>query len=190
VGSIAIWLAAGAGLGTLASAPALVVRLKAAERPAVVAAPAAEPAAARRAEQPQVVAPNAAAPAIADAPSVQAPPAVAAKLRELAPVALAAPTLAEETRVLESAQRALAEGRPGAALSLLGEHERRFPNGALVEERSAARVLSLCALGRVEEAKRAAEAFIGAAPRSPLVPRLRGACAAPKSDPGSQSPAR
>jgi hypothetical protein len=44
-------------------------------------------------------------------------------------------------------------GRAGDALATLGEHERRFPGGALAEERLAARVQALCALRRVNEAR-------------------------------------
>lgn len=38
------------------------------------------------------------------------------------------------------------------ALMALDEHQRRFPSGALVQERAAARIQALCALGRTEEA--------------------------------------
>jgi len=79
--------------------------------------------------------------------------------------------------LLEAAQRELASGRAASALSLLDEHARRFPAGALSEERIAARVLSLCALGRHEAARQSANAFLAASPRSPLIPRLRGSCA-------------
>ena len=67
---------------------------------------------------------------------------------------------------------------------LRDEHASRFPRGALAEERSAARVLALCDLGRALEARGAAEAFVRASPNSPLVPRLRGSCALSESNGG------
>jgi len=176
LGSVAVWLAAGAGLGTLVSTPALVMRLKeAAERPAPAAAtlsprdkPAEEPAL-PRAPEPEGL------PAVAAEPV----PEPAARTRTASPAtpAVAAAPLAEETRVLESAQRALASGHAAEALALLDEHGARFPSGALSEERGAARILALCALGRADEARRSATAFVATSPKSPLVPRLRGSCA-------------
>jgi hypothetical protein len=62
-------------------------------------------------------------------------------------------SLPEEVRLLSKAEQQLNAGHAAEALSTLGEHERRFPGGALAEERLAARVQSLCALGRVNEAR-------------------------------------
>jgi hypothetical protein len=62
-------------------------------------------------------------------------------------------SLPEEVSLLSKAEQQLNAGRADEALRTLGEHERRFPIGALAEERLAARVQSLCALGRVGEAK-------------------------------------
>jgi hypothetical protein len=63
------------------------------------------------------------------------------------------------------------------ALARLDEHARRFPRGLLGEEREAERVLALCELGRVAEARRAAAAFLAESPRSPLADRVRTSCA-------------
>jgi hypothetical protein len=60
--------------------------------------------------------------------------------------------LAEEVALLSRAELALHSGKPAAALEALNEHERRFGNGLLVEERIAARIQALCALGRKIEA--------------------------------------
>jgi hypothetical protein len=192
VGSIAVWLATGAGLGTLVSAPALVTRLKAAEHPAVAAVTAARPVTAPQTAPALVASPSTAAAELAQPPLAepQRAPAVKAQDVALSPAASPAASLAEETRVLASARGALAAGRAGDALALLDEHARRFPSGALAEERSAVHVLSLCALGRVEEAKRVAAAFVSRAPRSPLLPRLRGSCASPGDDSGHTSTSR
>lgn len=60
--------------------------------------------------------------------------------------------LAEEVALISRAQSEIAGARPDNALRVLGEHERKFPNGLLTEERIAARVQALCALGRTTEA--------------------------------------
>jgi len=60
--------------------------------------------------------------------------------------------LSEEVAILSRAETQLHAGRPEAALRLLNEHERRFGNGLLAEERIAARIQALCALGRTAEA--------------------------------------
>jgi hypothetical protein len=62
-------------------------------------------------------------------------------------------------------------------MSRLDEHTRRFPHGALSEERAAARVHTLCALGRVDEARASASAFVAQSPRSSLAPAVRRSCA-------------
>jgi len=60
--------------------------------------------------------------------------------------------LSEEVILLSRAEVALHAGNPAVALQALNEHERRFSSGVLVEERIAARVQALCALGRKAEA--------------------------------------
>jgi hypothetical protein len=60
--------------------------------------------------------------------------------------------LAEEVALLSRAETALQTGKPGLALEALNEHERQFGSGLLKEERIAARVQALCALGRTAEA--------------------------------------
>ncbi len=180
-GVIFAWLGAGLALGTVVSAPALVMKLERGGPPAAVASARDREQAppSQRPSEPEGVAPRE-APAPAVTPPPAAPPAERhAWVAPAAPPSLveSAPSLADETRLLEAAQRELASGRAASALSLLDKHRQRFPNAALAEERSAARVLTLCALGRTEEARRAAWAFLAVAPTSPLVPRLRGSCA-------------
>jgi hypothetical protein len=60
--------------------------------------------------------------------------------------------LSDEVAILTRAETELHGGRAESALRLLNEHERRFRNGILAEERTAARIQALCALGRVSEA--------------------------------------
>jgi cytoskeletal protein RodZ len=61
-------------------------------------------------------------------------------------------TLAQEVALLSRAETAIHRGKPDVALKALSEHERKFGNGLLKEERIAARVQALCALGRNAEA--------------------------------------
>jgi len=87
------------------------------------------------------------------------------------------PSVSAEVDLLKNAQRALSAGDATTALSLLDRHASQFPSGALVVERMAARVFALCELGRVDEARGVARAFLKAAPNSPLVPRVTASCA-------------
>jgi len=60
--------------------------------------------------------------------------------------------LGEEVELLSRSEAAIHSGRPAVALQLLNEHERNFRNGQLAEERIAARIQALCAMGRKGEA--------------------------------------
>ncbi|MGO9834460.1 MAG: tetratricopeptide repeat protein [Polyangiaceae bacterium] len=85
-------------------------------------------------------------------------------------------SLPEEVRLLSKAEQQISAGHPEEALTTLGEHERRFPGGALAEERLAARVQSLCALGRVHEARTYLATLARAYPGSPHFDRARRFC--------------
>lgn len=78
----------------------------------------------------------------------------------------------EELRVLEPARVAVARGEFAKAMRPIAEHERRFKEGRLAEEREALRVKALAGLGRSDEARRAAAAFTARFPRSPLLPAI------------------
>jgi RNA polymerase sigma-70 factor (ECF subfamily) len=71
----------------------------------------------------------------------------------------------------------MTNGHADQALSLLDAHARSYPNGMLSEERDAQRVLVLCALGRKDDAAKAAGTFVASHPSSPLVGRVQGSCA-------------
>lgn len=60
--------------------------------------------------------------------------------------------LAQEVAIISRAEAALRGGRPTVALEILNEHERKFGNGLLAEERIAASAQALRALGRNAEA--------------------------------------
>ena len=116
-------------------------------------------------------APNDDAPA--SVPAVPEPPSV----EKRAPAAArSADSLAQEVAILSRAGAELHAGRPTAALTALDEHQRKFPSGVLRQERSAARVQALCALGRTKEARTAFERLARTSPSSPHVVRARKAC--------------
>ena len=92
-----------------------------------------------------------------------------------------ASTLVEETDLLRKAQTALAAGDAAAALTRIDALGARHPDGQLREERLAARVAALCAMGREGEARREADRFLAEAPQSIHAARVRASCAfAPK----------
>jgi hypothetical protein len=81
--------------------------------------------------------------------------------------------LAQELAFLEHATSALHAGRASTALKILDDYQRKFPNGLLGLERSAARAQALCSLGRRSEA----QADLARLPaQSPSVARAKQAC--------------
>lgn len=93
-----------------------------------------------------------------------------------APSARPAPDrLAQEVAFLEHATSALHAGHASNALRILDESQRKFPNGLLAIERSAARAQALCSLGR----QSAAQAELARLPaQSPGAARAKQVCAA------------
>jgi hypothetical protein len=79
---------------------------------------------------------------------------------------------AVELAILQRARAAVASARFSAALEPIAEHQRRFPNGLLQEEREALRVKALAGLGETEAASAAARRFREKFPNSVLSPRL------------------
>jgi hypothetical protein len=84
--------------------------------------------------------------------------------------------LVEEVAILSRATSQLRAGRPAEGLRLLEEHQRKFPNGRLTEERRAARIQALCALGDRTAAEAELARLAHAAPRSPHLARAKRAC--------------
>jgi hypothetical protein len=80
-------------------------------------------------------------------------------------------------RLVGAAVDALHKGDPARALVLLDEHARSYANGVLAEERAGERVIALCDLGRVAEARSAATDFLRAHAHAPLAGRVRASCA-------------
>jgi hypothetical protein len=84
--------------------------------------------------------------------------------------------LAEEIAILSRATSALRAGKPAEGLRLLNEHQRKFPNGRLAEERRAARIQALCTLGKRTEAEAELARLAQSSPRSPHLARAQRAC--------------
>ena len=85
--------------------------------------------------------------------------------------------LADEMRLIKSADAALRAGRNAEAQALLAQHERDHQKGTLSQEREGLRLLARCQSGGgVAEAQR----FLAGAPKSPLGSRLKTACGLPK----------
>lgn len=170
---VARWQLAGAALGT-GLAATLVMLWALGAQPASNATP-----------RTAAASPSARPPALAHEPlAVEAPRPIAPDVSSSAPPvqpARARPTpssarpdaLAQEVQLLARATRSMRAGRPMQALAVLDEHQRRFPGGALSEERRAARAQALCALGRITEG-RAEQSQLP--PRSPTAARAAQAC--------------
>jgi TolA-binding protein len=86
--------------------------------------------------------------------------------------------LAAEVAILSQAAKDLRSGRPADALSALNEHQKKFPNGLLTQERRAARAEALCSLGRYTEAQSELSTLSRTAPQSPLTVQAQTRCQA------------
>ena len=105
------------------------------------------------------------------AKSVPAPHAGASKPQA------SAKNLSEHADLLRDARAALSAGNAARALSLLDGH-REVARGPLGQEWAAARILVLCRLGRVAEAKQAGARFLKSHASSPLAAQVAASCAA------------
>lgn len=85
-------------------------------------------------------------------------------------------TLADELDLVRRATAAINEQRWAQAIDWLDQHASRYPQGALAQERSGLRALSLCKLGHAD-GKNAAARFVRTYPDSPMIERLRASCA-------------
>jgi uncharacterized membrane protein len=81
--------------------------------------------------------------------------------------------LREESQLLMQARQALNAFDGDRALELLAEHRRYFANGALTQERDVLEVQSLVKVGRVNEARAHARAFLTRFPMSPHNEKMR-----------------
>lgn len=90
--------------------------------------------------------------------------------------------IADEVRLISAANGHVLANRYDEALRILDRHAQRFPRGALREERSALRVLSLCGSAADARAQRERARFLRSSPQSVLTERVRAACAPPDED--------
>jgi len=98
-------------------------------------------------------------------------------------VASAPGDLAGELALLTQIDAATKQRDLVRADTLLQSYDQHYPAGQLAEERAAAGILLDCAAGRLQAAHAAARRFLETWPRSPLVARIQGSCAA-----GSKAP--
>jgi len=85
--------------------------------------------------------------------------------------------LAAERALLERARSALLRSHPADALAALRQHEQTFPDGKLIEEREALRVLALAANGALGRAQEHARRFRARYPKSLLLPAVEAVLA-------------
>ncbi len=112
-------------------------------------------------------------------PSAGAPasaPSAAPVLAPLRPVVRPSPqpssSLSAERALLDEARRALSQDDGARALALAGEHEHRFAQPQLAEEREAIAIQALVLRGRYDEARARAARFRAASPNSLFLPAV------------------
>jgi hypothetical protein len=111
-------------------------------------------------------------PASSEASLERAPPALQGTPPAAPANAESGSTLAAERQLLDVARRAVTAENGAAALAAVTEHERRYPNGLLVQEREVMAVRALALLGRSDEARARADRFRSRFPSSLLLPAL------------------
>lgn len=84
---------------------------------------------------------------------------------------------ADELSLVSSMQLALRSGNASQALALANEHARRFPGGALAQEREGARAIARCQLAKPEGRASILANFEQRYGGSPYAARVRDACA-------------
>ena len=125
-------------------------------------------------------------PTVVDGPAPSPTPASTKHARKTTPKPAAAPSdgpnLGPEVALMGEARQALGNGDAARALELFDRHAQRFPTGVFARERQVSRITALCALGKVSEARRAADRFLARHPDSALASRVRSSCGADPSE--------
>jgi hypothetical protein len=119
-----------------------------------------------------------AAPAVSTRERLDRQPLAAEAERATVP-APSAGVLSAEQALLDPARAALARGDGAGALDRLALHERRFPNGALSQEREAMAIRALVLTGDRARARARAESFRSRYPSSLLWPMIAASLDAP-----------
>jgi hypothetical protein len=191
LGKLALWLGAGAAIGSAVSSAAWVLSPAPALLPSAPIAARAPASVAKVSGQRPLPAPRSLSVAAEPAPPPESgradgkralvlePPRAARDVTANPPATAPAEasSLLAESEGLLSIQRALATGDAARALTLSREQHARFRGGALSEERAALQVLALCAAGELEQARSARARFAVDYPRSPHAKRLLNSCA-------------
>ena len=97
-------------------------------------------------------------------------------------------SLADELELLRRAERTIRNGNTLVALGLLRDLDEKFPNGQLLEERTAARVMANCQLADADEARARGNAYLLAHPQSVYADRVRALCQLDSKKPAKDSP--
>ncbi len=87
-------------------------------------------------------------------------------------VSQAKPSLEDQLARMDRARTALGRGEGQVALSEVAKYRSAYPKGALLQEASVIRILSLEQLGRTSEARAEAKRFLTRHPTSPHAARL------------------
>lgn len=85
-------------------------------------------------------------------------------------------SLEAEAELLAQAHQKISLGNPQGALTVLREHQKRFPRGTLSLERQATLAVARCLAGETTRGRTEAERFRRTHPNSPMVKRLELAC--------------
>jgi hypothetical protein len=183
--STMVWVAL-AGSLSAAGAGAYYVSSRAPARvPAVAATITSAPAVVPTADRPEVQ--REPEPATAPGVAARTAGAPATKTRALegsrpAPAASVDTHFSEDARLLRDVRSALASGQNERALALLDARGADESAGVFAQEREAARIVTLCKLGRQAEARAAARRFLAAHGGSPLAERVRSSCPAERDE--------
>ncbi|MES1173162.1 MAG: hypothetical protein ABUL62_02445 [Myxococcales bacterium] len=113
-----------------------------------------------------------------EAPSSASPLAGPVKAHPARSAAASSASLAAEVALMHDVDAALRAGHPESALALL-DARRGNDAGFMAEERAVAHIVTLCQLGRVDQARDEATRFLTDRSRSPLATRVRATCAKP-----------
>ena len=82
----------------------------------------------------------------------------------------------DELGLIRAMQQALRSGDAGRALTLVGEHTRRFPSGTLAEEREGVRAVAQCQLAAPSARATILQTFARRHPSSPYAARVKAVC--------------
>lgn len=91
--------------------------------------------------------------------------------------------MTDEMVFVQSARNSLKSGNASDTLRAIDRYQSKYPKGTFRQEMAALRVLALCDLGRVDEARAKRASLERAWPNAPMLPRLRASCAGEKTSP-------